>query len=64
MYVRYLHKLCNMHLECDNFTEAACTLMLYAKLLNVSTGWVIQGTILKRTPVTKCVIHNEYNCYY
>lgn len=36
MYVRYLHKLCNMHLECDNFTEAAHTLMLYAKLLTVS----------------------------
>ena len=36
MYVRYLHKLCELHLECDNYTEAAYTLMLYANLLKVS----------------------------
>ncbi|KAL3864490.1 hypothetical protein ACJMK2_006169 [Sinanodonta woodiana] len=35
MYIRYLHKLCDMHLACDNYTEAAHTLMLYANLL----GW-------------------------
>ncbi|KAF6017550.1 mbc [Bugula neritina] len=33
MYIRYLHKLCDLHLECNNFTEAACTLMLYTRLL-------------------------------
>ncbi|XP_074643938.1 dedicator of cytokinesis protein 1-like [Tubulanus polymorphus] len=36
MYIRYLHKLCDLHLECDNYTEAAYTLMLYAKLLQWS----------------------------
>ena len=36
MYIRYLHKLCDLHLECDNYTEAAHTLMLYAKLLHWS----------------------------
>ncbi|CAH1782976.1 unnamed protein product [Owenia fusiformis] len=36
MYIRYLHKLCDLHLECDNYTEAANTLMLYAKLLKWS----------------------------
>ena len=36
MYVRYLHKLCDLHLECNNYTEAAYTLMLYANLLRVS----------------------------
>ncbi|ESO92727.1 hypothetical protein LOTGIDRAFT_232874 [Lottia gigantea] len=36
MYIRYLHKLYHLHLECDNFTEAGYTLMLYAKLLNWS----------------------------
>ncbi|WAR21521.1 DOCK2-like protein [Mya arenaria] len=36
MYVRYLHKLSAMHLECDNYTEAAYTLMLYANLLTWS----------------------------
>ena len=36
MYIRYLHKLADLHLECDNFTEAAHTLMLYVKLLQWS----------------------------
>lgn len=35
MYVRYVHKLCDLHLNCDNFTEAAYTMMLYAQLLKV-----------------------------
>lgn len=34
MYIRYLNKLCDLHLECDNFTEAAYTLELHTKLLN------------------------------
>ncbi|XP_041370196.1 dedicator of cytokinesis protein 1-like isoform X4 [Gigantopelta aegis] len=36
MYIRYLHKLCDLHLECDNFTEAAHTLLLYSRLLQWS----------------------------
>lgn len=36
MYIRYLNKLCDLHLECDNYTEAAFTLELHAKLLNWS----------------------------
>ncbi|XP_059148668.1 dedicator of cytokinesis protein 1-like isoform X3 [Physella acuta] len=36
MYIRYLHKLCDLHLGCDNFTEAAHTLILYTKLLQWS----------------------------
>ncbi|KAL8560337.1 hypothetical protein ACOMHN_006068 [Nucella lapillus] len=36
MYIRYLHKLSELHLGCDNYTEAAYTLMLYAKLLQWS----------------------------
>ncbi|KAH9503217.1 Dedicator of cytokinesis protein 1 [Bulinus truncatus] len=36
MYIRYLHKLCDLHLGCDNFTEAANTLMLYTRLLQWS----------------------------
>jgi hypothetical protein len=35
MYIRYLHKLTELHLGCDNYTEAAYTLMLYARLLQV-----------------------------
>ena len=33
MYIRYLNKLCDLHLECDNFTEAAYTLQLHSELL-------------------------------
>ncbi|CAH1257698.1 DOCK1 [Branchiostoma lanceolatum] len=33
MYIRYLYKLCDLHLECDNYTEAAYTLLLHATLL-------------------------------
>ncbi|GFR93576.1 dedicator of cytokinesis protein 5 [Elysia marginata] len=36
MYIRYLNKLYELHLGCDNFTEAAHTLILYAKLLQWS----------------------------
>eukprot|EP00106_Octopus_bimaculoides_P019984 XP_014787426.1 PREDICTED: dedicator of cytokinesis protein 1-like isoform X1 [Octopus bimaculoides] len=36
LYVRYLHKLCDLHLDCDNFTEAACALNLYANMLEWS----------------------------
>ncbi|MBN3290076.1 DOCK1 protein, partial [Polypterus senegalus] len=36
MYIRYLYKLCDLHKECDNFTEAAYTLLLHAKLLKWS----------------------------
>uniref|UniRef100_A0A8C9BNT0 Dedicator of cytokinesis 1 n=1 Tax=Phocoena sinus TaxID=42100 RepID=A0A8C9BNT0_PHOSS len=33
---RYLYKLCDLHKECDNYTEAAYTLLLHAKLLKWS----------------------------
>ncbi|XP_042193007.1 dedicator of cytokinesis protein 1 isoform X3 [Callorhinchus milii] len=36
MYIRYLNKLCDLHKECDNYTEAAYTLLLHAKLLKWS----------------------------
>ncbi|XP_025835960.1 dedicator of cytokinesis protein 1 [Agrilus planipennis] len=36
MYIRYVNKLCDLHLECDNFTEAAYTLELHSNLLNWS----------------------------
>ncbi|XP_057701081.1 dedicator of cytokinesis protein 3-like isoform X2 [Corythoichthys intestinalis] len=34
MYIRYLHKLCDMHLQADNYTEAAFALLLYWELLH------------------------------
>ena len=33
MYIRYLYKLYDLHIECDNHIEAAYTLALHAKLL-------------------------------
>ncbi|XP_063105007.1 dedicator of cytokinesis protein 3 isoform X12 [Cavia porcellus] len=33
MYIRYIHKLCDMHLQTENYTEAAFTLLLYCELL-------------------------------
>ncbi len=33
---RYLYKLCDLHKECDNYTEAGYTLLLHAKLLKVT----------------------------
>uniref|UniRef100_A0A671LAI8 Dedicator of cytokinesis protein 1-like n=1 Tax=Sinocyclocheilus anshuiensis TaxID=1608454 RepID=A0A671LAI8_9TELE len=36
MYIRYLYKLCDLHKECDNYTEAGYTLLLHAKLLRVT----------------------------
>ncbi|XP_073095267.1 dedicator of cytokinesis protein 1-like isoform X1 [Manis javanica] len=36
MCIRYLYKLCDLHKECDNYTEAIYTLLLHAKLLKWS----------------------------
>ncbi|XP_034240436.1 dedicator of cytokinesis protein 1 isoform X3 [Thrips palmi] len=36
MYIRYVNKLCDLHLDCDNFTEAAHTLRLHSQLLQWS----------------------------
>ena len=44
MYVRYLYKLCDLHLGCDNYTEAAFTLLHHAKLISVSL-WPNEATV-------------------
>lgn len=36
MYIRYLNKLFDLHIDCDNYTEAAFTLELHTKLLKWS----------------------------
>uniref|UniRef100_A0A663FCF4 Dedicator of cytokinesis 2 n=1 Tax=Aquila chrysaetos chrysaetos TaxID=223781 RepID=A0A663FCF4_AQUCH len=35
MYIRYLYKLRDLHLDCENYTEAAYTLLLHTWLLKV-----------------------------
>lgn len=36
MYIKYLNKLYDLHIECDNYTEAAYTLMQHTILLDWS----------------------------
>ncbi|XP_078717845.1 dedicator of cytokinesis protein 1-like isoform X3 [Lampetra fluviatilis] len=36
IYIRYLYKLHDLHLQCDNYTEAGYTLLLYTHLLKWS----------------------------
>uniref|UniRef100_A0A8C4YDA8 Dedicator of cytokinesis 2 n=1 Tax=Gopherus evgoodei TaxID=1825980 RepID=A0A8C4YDA8_9SAUR len=36
MYIRYLYKLRDLHLDCENYTEAAYTLLLHTSLLKWS----------------------------
>uniref|UniRef100_A0A672M2N9 Dedicator of cytokinesis protein 5-like n=1 Tax=Sinocyclocheilus grahami TaxID=75366 RepID=A0A672M2N9_SINGR len=35
IYIRYLYKLRDLHLDCENYTEAAYTLLLHAELARV-----------------------------
>ncbi|XP_045475282.1 dedicator of cytokinesis protein 1 isoform X5 [Harmonia axyridis] len=57
MYIRYLNKLYDLHLSCDNFTEAAFTLELHAKLLNWSDKEL--GMLLKSTRHEDCSTHRQ-----
>uniref|UniRef100_A0A803TVA9 Dedicator of cytokinesis 2 n=1 Tax=Anolis carolinensis TaxID=28377 RepID=A0A803TVA9_ANOCA len=41
MYIRYLYKLRDLHLDCENYTEAAYTLLLHASLLKVRHFFLI-----------------------
>ena len=52
MYIRYLNKLCDLHLECDNFTEAAYTLQLHAQLLRWSDEPLPTLLLTSRHPLT------------
>ncbi|XP_046384567.1 dedicator of cytokinesis protein 1 isoform X4 [Ischnura elegans] len=57
MYIRYVNKLCDLHLECDNYTEAAFTLRLHSKLLNWSDNPL--PTLLKSNRYPHCQTHRE-----
>lgn len=57
MYIRYLNKLCNLHLECDNFTEAAYTLQLHARLLQWSDE--LLPALLRTSRHPQCVTHRQ-----
>nr|XP_022344054.1 dedicator of cytokinesis protein 1-like isoform X2 [Crassostrea virginica] len=57
MYIRYLYKLCDLHMKCDNYTEAANTLKLHVGLLN----WTDQllDPMLKSSWYPKAHTHRE-----
>lgn len=57
MYIRYVNKLCDLHLECDNFTEAAYTLQLHSKLLQWSDDTLLP--ILKSNRYADAQTHRE-----
>ncbi|XP_069695130.1 dedicator of cytokinesis protein 1 isoform X2 [Periplaneta americana] len=57
MYIRYVNKLCDLHLECDNYTEAAYTLKLHSKLLNWSDASL--PPLLKSHKYPTCQTHRE-----
>lgn len=57
MYIRYVNKLCDLHLECDNFTEAAYTLRLHSKLLNWSDNTL--QPLLRSHRYPHCQTHRQ-----
>ncbi|KAK9873197.1 hypothetical protein WA026_021430 [Henosepilachna vigintioctopunctata] len=57
MYIRYLNKLYDLQLSCDNFTEAAFTLELHAKLLSWSDKEL--ELLHKNNRYEDCVTHRQ-----
>nr|XP_018917246.1 PREDICTED: dedicator of cytokinesis protein 1 isoform X2 [Bemisia tabaci] len=57
MYIRYVNKLCDLHLECDNYTEAAYTLRLHSKLLSWSDSML--PPLLKSNKYPLCQTHRQ-----
>lgn len=57
MYIRYVNKLCDLHLECDNFTEAAYTLQLHTKLLQWSDD--VLSSLLKSNRYPEAQTHRQ-----
>ncbi|KAG8228173.1 hypothetical protein J437_LFUL014408 [Ladona fulva] len=57
MYIRYVNKLCDLHIECDNYTEAAFTLRLHSKLLNWTDTPL--PPLLKSHRYPNCQTHRE-----
>ncbi|XP_032683602.1 dedicator of cytokinesis protein 1-like, partial [Odontomachus brunneus] len=57
MYTRYVNKLCELHLECDNYAEAAYSLELHSQLLEWSDEPLPPFLISHRYPL--CQTHRE-----
>lgn len=57
MYIRYVNKLCDLHLDCENYTEAAYTLKLHSNLLNWSDSPL--PPLLKNSRYSFCQTHRQ-----
>ncbi|KAI1293752.1 Dedicator of cytokinesis protein 1 [Halotydeus destructor] len=57
MYIRYLYKLIDLHLLCENYIEAAHTLLLHAKLLDWSDDSL--PTPLRNDKYSECETHRD-----
>uniref|UniRef100_A0A8D0D8M7 Dedicator of cytokinesis 5 n=1 Tax=Sander lucioperca TaxID=283035 RepID=A0A8D0D8M7_SANLU len=51
IYIRYLYKLRDLHLDCENYTEASYTMILHAELLEVSDTSAIFSLALTKSDV-------------
>ncbi|XP_030639791.1 dedicator of cytokinesis protein 3-like [Chanos chanos] len=72
MYIRYIHKLCDLHLQAANYTEAAFTLLLYWELLQWSEQplrdflqYPAQSQWQRKESVSRKILHyfNKGKCW-
>lgn len=57
LYLRYLYKLVQLHKECENYIEAAHSLMLHARLLSWSNKAI--SSALRSDSYLNCLTHRE-----
>ncbi|XP_031633257.1 dedicator of cytokinesis protein 1 isoform X2 [Contarinia nasturtii] len=63
MYIRYVNKLCDLHMEFDNYTEAAFTLKLHSNLLKWDDTQL--SPLLKSRRHQNCKTHRQLKeCLY
>ena len=64
MYIRYIYKLCHLHVACENFTEAGFALLMHAYLLDVSLldhdRFSCTSSLLNKPFVSVCNSNIEY----
>ncbi|XP_075430307.1 dedicator of cytokinesis protein 3 isoform X1 [Ascaphus truei] len=72
MYIRYIHKLCDMHLQAESYTEAAFTLLLYWEVLQWEERplqeflhYPVQSEWQRKEGLSRKVIHyfNKGKCW-
>lgn len=54
MYIRYIYKLCDLHIPAENYTEAGFTLKLHADSLTWSRNLLPASAALPNPPPSSC----------